>query len=769
MTYMQLPKQRTMLPYLLLMMVVVILAVILPGVLSGIAATKTAAAPLSAVDFGRLPLAFVPNGGQSDTAVRYQAHSPGVNLFFTNDGLTLAWTGGSESEAGGARLNFLGANSTPDVSGREAQLGVVNYMLGDNPDNWQRGLPTYRVVTYEALYPGISLAYSGQGRQLTAVFQVEAGADPAQIGWAFEWGRPVLDEAGGLKLIFDGQGAETAVTLSPPVAWQTVDGQDVAVTAAFSLDERGQVGLALESYDTERPLAILTNMNYGGTGSWDLAWAIAAGPTGIAYVVGETGAPIFPLANPYQPVYGGGSRDAFVTAFAPDGQSLVYSTFLGGSDTDAAFGIAIDNNDNAFVVGTTESTDFPLVNPLQNYGGGFSDTFVTALAPDGQSLNYSTYLGGSSGDGFVYNNGGGIVLDASGRAYVAGSTFSTDFPLFNPQQPVFGGGTDAFVTIIAPDGQSLEYSTYLGGINNEAVNDIARDGNGRIHIGGTTGSPDFPTANPLFPNLSGFDDGFVTVYAPDGQSFEYSTYLGGNNSDYIQGVGVDSNGQTYVTGYTWSTNFPLANPYQAVYGGLTEVFVTVFAQDGQSLVYSTYLGKGDYEQATSLVVDGSDRAHIVGRTWSSNFPMVNPLLTFGGGCCDAFVTVFAPDGQSLEFGTFLGGSFSESGMDIALDVNGRIYVTGYTVSDDFPVVNALDSTYGGSLDAFVSVIAQDGQSFDYSTYLHGSYPEPTSVEVSELGQTTESNQTLYLLGLGLLAVLILGFWLVNGRKVKNDQ
>jgi hypothetical protein len=714
-------------------------------------------------------LAFVPNGGQNDTAVRYQAHSPGVNLFFTNDGLTLAWTGGSESQAGGARLNFLGANSTPDVSGREAQLGVVNYMLGDNPDNWQRGLPTYGVVTYEALYPGISLAYSGQGRQLAAVFQVEAGADPAQIGWAFEWGRPVLDEAGGLKLIFDGQAAETAVTLSPPVAWQTVDDQDVAVTAAFSLDERGQVGLALESYDTERPLAILTNMNYGGIGSWDIAWAIAAGPTGIAYVVGETGAPIFPLANPYQPEYGGGSRDAFVTAFAPDGQSLVYSTFLGGSEGDIAYGIAVDDMNRAFVAGSTGSMDFPLSNPIQSYGGGFSDTFLTVLAPDGQSLAYSTYLGGSSSDGL--NEGAGdIVLDGSGRAYVVGETASPDFPLANPQQPVFGGDRDAFVTVFAPDGQSLDYSTYLGGNSYDGAQGIEVDSNGQIYVTGNTWSSDFPLANPLFPILNSATDAFVTVYAPNGQSLEYSTYLGGNNSDYGKGIGVDSNGQIYVTGDTASSNFPVASPYQQDYGGGNrDAFVTVFAQDGQSLVYSTYLGTGSWEQVSGLFVDGSGRAYLVGQTGSPNFPVVNPLLTFGGGCCDAFVTVFAPDGQSLEYGTFLGGNSGETGTDIALDGNGRIYVTGHTTSDDFPVANPFDSTYGGSVDAFVSVIAQDGQSFEYSTYLHGAYPNPTSVEVSELGQTAESNRTLYLLGIGLLAVFFLGVWLVNGRRVRNNE
>jgi hypothetical protein len=488
-------------------------------------------------EYGRPFLAFVPNAGQNDTAVQYQAHLPGANLFFTDEGLTVGWA------EGGMRLNFLGTSSSLAISGREAQPGVVNYMVGNDPDNWQTGLPTYGVVTYEGLYPGVSLAFNGQGSQLAAVFQIEPNADPANIGWAFEWVKPVLDETGALQLVSEGA-AETAVTLSPPQAWQEVDGRDVDVTAAFRLDENGRVGLELGELDGGRPLAISTIMTYGSGGSWDIARAIAAGPTGKAYVSGETAAPIFPLANPYQPEYGGGATDAFVTVFTPDGQSLVYSTFLGGSERDAAFSIAVDNNDRAFVLGSTGSTDFPLVNPIQNYGGGYADTFVTVLTPDGQSLSYSTYLGGSDTDGFFYLDGSGIVLDGSGRAYVTGSTMSSDFPLVNPKQPVFGGERDAFVSVIAPDGQSLVFSTFLGGSSADQALDIAIDGNSRIHVGGYTTSSDFPLVNPLFPDLNGYDDAFVTVYAPNGQSLEYSTYLGGNSGDYVRGIGVNSNGQT---------------------------------------------------------------------------------------------------------------------------------------------------------------------------------------------------------------------------------
>jgi hypothetical protein len=707
-------------------------------------------------EYGRPFLAFVPNAGQNDTAVQYQAHLPGANLFFTDEGLTVGWA------EGGMRLNFLGTSSSLAISGREAQPGVVNYMVGNDPDNWQTGLPTYGVVTYEGLYPGVSLAFNGQGSQLAAVFQIEPNADPANIGWAFEWVKPVLDETGALQLVSEGA-AETAVTLSPPQAWQEVDGRDVDVTAAFRLDENGRVGLELGELDGGRPLAISTIMTYGSGGSWDIARAIAAGPTGKAYVSGETAAPIFPLANPYQPEYGGGATDAFVTVFTPDGQSLVYSTFLGGSERDAAFSIAVDNNDRAFVLGSTGSTDFPLVNPIQNYGGGYADTFVTVLTPDGQSLSYSTYLGGSDTDGFFYLDGSGIVLDGSGRAYVTGSTMSSDFPLVNPKQPVFGGERDAFVSVIAPDGQSLVFSTFLGGSSADQALDIAIDGNSRIHVGGYTTSSDFPLVNPLFPDLNGYNDAFVTVYAPNGQSLEYSTYLGGNAGDYVRGIGVDSNGQTYVTGYTWSSNFPLANPFQPDYRGLTDVFVTVFAQDGQSLIYSTYLGRGDFDNATSLVIDGSGRAYIAGRTYSSNFPLVNPLLTFGGGYNDAFIAVFAPDGQSLDYSTFLGGSGGEREPDIDLDGNSRIYVTGSTSSDDFPLANPILPTYGGSLDGFVSVIAHDGQALEFSTYLNGAYPGPTSVDVSGLGKTAEPNPTLYLLALALLIVLLAGARLVRSR------
>lgn len=715
------------------------------------------------------PLTFVPNAGQSDGVVRYQAHLSGANLFFTDEGLTLGWVSGEAAEAGGLRLNFLGANSTPVISGREAQAGRVNYMTGDNPDDWQTALPTYGVVTYEGLYPGVSAAFYGQGNQVAAVFEIQSDVDPAQIGWAFDWANPVLDVSGALQLVPEGAGAKTAVTLAPPQAWQEVEGQKTAVAAAYHLDENGRVGMTFGAYDAGKPLVVRSIMGYGSEDSRDIIRAIAIGPTGKVYVTGETAATIFPLENPYEDEHGNSWLDGFVTVFNPDGQTLVYSTFLGGDSDDGGHDIAVDGNDNAFVTGWTRSSNFPLENPIQSdYGGGYTDGFVTAFTPNGQ-LIYSTYLGGSdldnrSAPAIAQDNRseGGISLDNNGRAYVTGYTRSDDFPLVNEIQSNLDGIADVFVTIFAANGQSLEYSTYFGGSGGEVAYDIALDSSGRIFIVGRTGSVDFPVVNPF---QFDYANGFVTILTADGQSIDYSTFLGGSSEEVLNAIEVGDDGAFYVTGFTKSSNFPLENPLQSTFRGNTDIVVTAFAPDGQSLLYSTYLGMGDWDRAYDISVDAEGRAYIVGETWSSNLPLVNPLMSFGGGDADAFAAVFAADGQSMKYGTFLGGNSKDGGLTVALDENGRLFIAGYTFSDDFPLVNPFQSSYVGGHDGFISVIAADWQSLDYSTYLNGAYPAVTSVGVTSLEQeATGDSLVLALFVLVVVGLIAVGVFGVVRRK-----
>jgi len=268
-----------------------------------------------------------------------------------------------------------------------------------------------------------------------------------------------------------------------------------------------------------------------------------------------------------QPNLGGGYYNAFVARLRADGSALVFSTYLGGSGEDFGSGIAVDpTTGDALVTGWTTSTDFPTANPLQPNLGGGGDAFVARLRADGSALVYSTYLGGT-GDDYGY----GIAVDpATGDALVTGWTQSTNFPTANPLQPTYGGGYyNAFVARLRADGSALVFSTYLGGSGVDRGLGIAVDPTtGDVLVTGDTGSTDFPTANPLQPNFGGGDDVFVARLRADGSALVYSTYLGGTGDDYGYGIAVDpATGDALVTGVTYSTNFPTANPLQPTYGG----------------------------------------------------------------------------------------------------------------------------------------------------------------------------------------------------------
>ena len=304
---------------------------------------------------------------------------------------------------------------------------------------------------------------------------------------------------------------------------------------------------------------------YLGGSVFDGANSIAVDSTGNAYVTGRTTSANFPVANALQSSFSGGTNaDAFVTKFSANGLSLVYSTYLGGNGGigfDAGLGIAVDSVGSAYVTGETSSTNFPLVNPIQNtFGGGFpdGDAFVTKINAAGTAFVYSTYLGGSDNDVAL-----DIAVDSAGNSYVTGSTASTNFPTVNPFQNVYGGGGDAFVTKINAAGAALTYSTYLGGLNNDSGNDIAVDSSNHAHVAGVTVSTNFPTVNPIQGTYGGGTaDAFLSKFNVAGTALLYSTYLGGSNSDSANSVAVDSAGNAYVAGMTASTNFPTLNPFQ---------------------------------------------------------------------------------------------------------------------------------------------------------------------------------------------------------------
>jgi Beta-propeller repeat len=395
---------------------------------------------------------------------------------------------------------------------------------------------------------------------------------------------------------------------------------------------------------------------------------------------------------------------------------VLYSTYLGGNGDDPGNAIAVDASGNAYVTGSTTSTNFPTTLPLQGSYGGSTDVFVTKINALGSGRFYSTYLGGNADD-----EGLGIAVDNAGNAYVTGFTSSTNFPIANPFQASHGGGTyDVFVTKINSAGSAPVYSTYLGGSGDDFGFGIAADSSGNAYVTGHTASTNFPTTNPIQASNGGITDAFVTKINSNGSGRFYSTYLGGTGDDRGRSIAVDSTGNAYVTGWTSSADFPTTSPMQGAFGGGTDAFVTKINSNGSGRFYSTYLGGSGSEIGFGIAVDGSGNAYVAGRTDSSNFPTTNPLQISNGGATDVFVTKLNAAGSSRVYSTYLGGSGSDLGQGIAVDGAGNAFVTGYTSSTNFPTTSPLQVSNGGSLDAFVTKINAAGSARVYSTYLGGS-------------------------------------------------
>jgi len=495
-------------------------------------------------------------------------------------------------------------------------------------------------------------------------------------------------------------------------------------------------------YDRSKPLVIdpiLVYSTYLGGSGPDNVSSIAVDASGNAYVIGTTISTDFPTASAIQPIFPSTQTpetdpfSVFITKINASGSALVFSTYLGGSGPDFGFGIAVDPSDNVYVTGRAGSTNFPTVSPIQpqrtaccgNDGAGSG--FVAKLNPAGSALIYSTYLGG-----FGEDWGTAIAADAAGNAYVTGTTSSPmledcdgcNFPTTaNALQPHLGGtpelARNAFVTKINPTGTALVFSTYLGGSSHfDFGSSIAVDPEGNVYVTGSTTSGDFPTANAIQPTLKANNDplvnghnAFVTKINASGSAFVYSTYLGGSTNDGGGGITADSSGNAFVTGQTFSADFPTVNPLQSSLLGSANAFLTKINPSGSALVYSTFLGGSGSDGAGGIALDQLGNVYIAGSTASINFPTLNALQpTLGGGSSDAFVAEINPSGNALVYSTFLGGSGDDSAGPIALDPSGNVYVTGNTNSTNFPTANPLQPAFAGGVeflggDAFVTKIA----------------------------------------------------------------
>jgi uncharacterized protein with LGFP repeats len=668
---------------------------------------------LVAMHYGKLPLRFEGNRGQTDDQVQFFTRGNRYTLFLTASEAVLVARPSSEATDSLAaqavlRLQLVGANPTPQVTGVDKLPGVSHYFIRQHPQQWRTHVPTYSRVKYEAVYPGIDLVYYGNQGQLEYDFIVAPGADPQAI---------TLHFAGTETLAIDAQGALVLhlpggqVRMHMPVIYQEHDGLKQPVSGGYVLRDTQQIGFVIGPYDPTRPLVIdpvLVYATFLGGSNHDAGLGIAVDAEGEAYVTGMTASLNFPSATPVQAVLSGG-YDAFVVKLSPDGSQLVYATYLGGSGDEnmyegLAYGdIAVDATGAAYVTGSTTSRDFPTVQALQPaHGGGPSDAFVAKLSPEGQ-LVYATYLGGSGMD-----MGRSIAVDATGAAYVTGQNESEDFPTMRPFQTTQGGFfKDGFVTKIDATGSQLVYSSYLGGNQGDLGFGIAVDTAGHAYVYGETGSPNFPTTPGAFDPTCGTDgacngsgDLFITKVDATGETLLYSTYLGGSGEDRIaasHGMAVDTDGGVYVTGHTRSADFPTT--YGQQLNGPSDAFVAQLNPQGTALGYAVFLGGAGDDHGLAIAVDLAHNAYITGGT-GGTFPTTDEAYRCGDP--GAFVTKLRADGSTAYALCLSGqGITKDRGHGIAVDPLGNAYVTGFTASSDFPTVNPVQPVHGGRNDAFV--------------------------------------------------------------------
>ncbi len=644
--------------------------------------------------FGNIPLYFIPNKGQVNQKVRYYAKTSSYTLWVTDEGMVF--------DIGSRRLlsnlNFLNTNPNFDIKPLQKTEYRVNYFIGNDKSNWVSGVQASKSIQFEDIYPGVDVKVYGKDKNIEYDWILKPGVDPQIIQFSIKDSEKIeIDENG--NLVIYGQFGE--IKHQKPYAYQIIEDKKSAVNTEYKQVDENIFGFEIDVYDHSQPLVIdpivtLEYSTYLGGSGYDAGMDIVVDSQGCAYVIGGAGAADFPILDPLQPDYAG-SMDAFVTKFSSSGDSLVYSTYLGGNSSDFGSGITLDSSGFVYVTGTTRSTDFPTSNPFQAAFSGIEDVFIAKLNVDGSMLEYSTYLGGNDSD-----VGSGISVDANGHAYVVGITDSTDFPTNDSFQATQAGNGDAFLAKLSSSGNSLEYSTYLGGNYFDWAFSVAVDSGGYAYLTGRTSSTDFPTENPIQAALADEDDVFITKFSTDGTSLIYSTYLGGNDSDYGHDIVLDSSACAYITGYTSSTDFPVINYLQESNAGNYDVFAAKLNSAGNSLEFSTYLGGSDSDEGNGIALDSSGYIYITGQTKSADFPTKYPIQASWGGSNDVLVMKLNSSGSDLEYSTYLGGSGYDRGEGIAVDANGYAYIAGGSSGDDFPTQLPFQQANAGSGDAIVS-------------------------------------------------------------------
>ncbi len=656
-------------------------------------------------------------------------------------------------------MRMAGHARRVDPQGAEPSAAKINYLVGPQRD-WRTAIDSFNRVVYPGVYRGVDLTFYGRGSELEYDFVVRPGADPSAIQMKWEGGRQLHLDANGDLTIFTGAGQ---VHWKAPTLYQIDNGNRREIAGRFRLLGGNRVGFVVGEYDRARELVIdpaLVFSTYLGGANMERSRGVAVDASGNLYVAGFSESMNLPTtAGAYQTGFAGGTLnyltgDAFLAKYTPGG-SILFITYIGGHRDDIGMGVAVDSAGNPYIVGYTNSTDFPTTSgAYQTVFGGFvgqgfmfvgGDAFMSKISPDGAKLLYSTYLGGQNDD-----FGLGIAVDGAGAVYVTGTTLSTNFPVTaNAYQkelageggqenfPLFGNGLpaieggDVFVTKLNPanpPGSALVYSTLIGGSGDDVASSIFVDNSGNAYVGGYTLSADYPTTPGAFQHIWAgaepqnyffhFGDAFISKLNSTGSALVFSTYIGGKGDDWVSSLSVDSSGNVIAAGSTTSTNFPVTSgSFQNTYHGPTslppsvdmffgDAFVLKLKADGTELIFSTYFGGSGDDCAQALTTDSAGSIYLAGFTNSGDFPVtanafqktlagpgfLQTTQTFG----DGFLAQFTSNGAPT-YVTYLGGTQNDAVASLAVTSSGILYLSGMTKSSDFPTMAAAQPVNASTL------------------------------------------------------------------------
>lgn len=679
--------------------------------------------------FSSLPLYFEENKGQVDESVAYLLKMPQRFIYFSSEEIVYQYVGSighgetkQDKQKGyttdkqeyieeNIRLRFLDANQQPKISGLDENEGKVSYFRGNDPQKWVRGARTFSKILYRDLYADIDLVISEDRGSVKNEYRVKAGGSADQIRMSYQGVERIqVNENGDVELYT----TNGVLKEGKPYCYQVVDGQKVNVMAEYIIENGDILGFRVGEYKKDLDLVIDPELEFstflGGMDS-DSGAGIAIDASGGVYVAGYTFSADFPTTPGVHDINFNGRCEIFAAKIHPSGSSLLYSTYIGGSDEDRCYGMTVSLFGEVYVTGWTMSNDFPVTPGGYTTSGGGYDVFVTAINSFGTDLVLSSHFGGLSDD-----IGWAIAVDSTGNAYVTGDTESSNFPVTSAayDKNYNGGVGDAFVLKLGLFGTQLTYSTFLGGLKMDYGRGIALDSLSQAVVTGTTNSSDFPATPGAYDTsingINAYSDAFVTKINATGSALVYSTFFGGSDGDGGGEVLLDGSGNVYITGSTTSSDFPVSpNAYDTTFAGpqgLHDAFLAKLNPSASTLIYSTYLGGSDYDWGYDIGLDGWGSAFVLGATQSSDFPTTPDAYDkTHNGDNDVFLAKISPDGTALLSSTYFGGTGTEYADGIAIDNKGSAYIMGSTEGSAFPTTpGAYDTSFNGG-------------SYDYDCYI----------------------------------------------------